>query len=92
MAREYRSRNRIVLDILKAAKKEPGIGISYLLTLTNLSTDRLQGYLTELQTRGLIEERAAGARKAYHVTEAGQRFLTELDRLDRFMADFGMSL
>ena len=91
MPREYRSRNRIVLDVLRAIHREPEIGTTYLLSLSNLSTERLQGYLAELVTKGLVVEEV-GTRRSYRLTEAGERFLAELSRLERFMADFGMTL
>ena len=92
MAKEYRSRNRILLDLLRAVKNEPGIGTTRLLFLANLSHERLQEYLADVQRRGWVEERLEGDRRTYAVTAEGHRLLGELDRIDRFMQDFGMSL
>jgi len=92
MAREYRTRNRIVLDLLRAMKSEGSLGPTRLLTASNLSTDRLQGYLTDLTGRGWIEPASDGDRTLYALTDAGAQMLVELDRIDRFMADLGMSL
>lgn len=92
MAREYRSRNRILLDLLRAIKNEPGIGTTRLLFLANLSHERLQEYLEEVLRRGWVAETPEGDRRTYSVTEEGQRVLGELDRIDRFMQDFGMGL
>lgn len=92
MAKEYRSRNRILLDLLRAVKAEPGIGTTRLLFLANLSHDRFQEYVGEAVGRGLLLETPQGDRKTYTVTENGQRLLAELDRVERFMADFGMNL
>jgi predicted transcriptional regulator len=92
MPKEYRSRNRILLDLLRAAKQEPGIGVTRLLFLANLSHDRLQEYLQEAMRRGWVSEALEDERKIYTLTGEGHRFLGELDRIDRFMQDFGMSL
>ena len=92
MAKEYRSRNRILLDLLRAVKNEEGIGTTRLLFLANLSHERLQEYLGEGLQRGWILKTSASDRSTYRLTPEGQRFLGELDRIDRFMADFGMSL
>lgn len=91
MAREYRSRSRILLDLLRAVKRDPGIGVSGLMSRVNVSSERLDGYLEEVVGRGLVQVRP-GARRAFELTDAGQRVLTELNRLERFMADFGMAL
>lgn len=92
MAKEYRSRNRILLDLLRAIKNEPSIGTTRLLFLANLSHERLQEYLGELKQRGWIAEEPQSDRRGYRLTEVGQRSLGELDRIDRLMADFGMNL
>ena len=92
MAREYRSRNRILLDILRAVKAEPNIGTTRLLFLSNLSHERFQEHVGEAVTRGLVAELVNSERRTYALTEKGQRVLAELDRVERFMADFGMNL
>lgn len=63
-----------------------------MLAASNLSTDRLQGYLADLKERGWIQLATEGDRALYTLTDAGARMLVELDRIDRFMADLGMSL
>lgn len=92
MPKEYRSRPRITLEILRAIKDEPGIGTTRLLSHANMSTERLQAYLAELESRGLIHGTTVQGRRGYSISPAGQVVLTELDRVDRFMADFGMGL
>jgi len=92
MAKEYRSRNRILLDLLRAIKGEPGIGTTRLLFLANLSHERLHEYLEEVVGRAWVTEGAEGDRRVYSITGEGQRVLGELDRIDRFMQDFGMGL
>lgn len=92
MPKEYRSRTRIVLDLLRAVHREPGLGTTRLLFLANLSHERLQEYLGEVKTRGFVEETTASDKKSYKLTEVGQKFLTELERIHNFMADFGLGL
>lgn len=92
MAKEYRSRNRILLDLLRAVKNEPGIGTTRLLFLANLSHERLQEYLGDALKRGWVAETLDADRRTYGLTGEGQKFLGELDRIDRFMQDFGMGL
>lgn len=91
MAKEYRGRIRIIHDILHAVNQEPGIGTTRLLFLSNLSHDRLVDYLTELKTKGLVEERG-DPKKSYHVTDKGRRLLVEVAKIQSFMADFGLEM
>lgn len=92
MAKEYRSRPRITLEILRAVKAEPGVGMTRLLLIANMSTERLQSYLADMATRGLVTEALEDGRRRYWITTDGQRVLTELEKIDRFMANFGMGL
>ena len=87
----YRSRSRILLDLLRSLARQPGLGVSAMLSAANLSTDRLQGYLDEMQSAGLLRVEE-GPRRSYHLTDKGLRLKQELERLERFMADFGMAL
>lgn len=92
MAREYRSRNRIVLDLLRAMEQDGPVGPTRLLAASNLSTDRLQTYLADVVERGWTRTIPDGDRTLYSLTDEGEKMLAELSRIDRFMADFGMSL
>ena len=92
MAKEYRGKIRIIGDILHAVNTEPGIGITRLLFLSNLSHDRLTDYIAELKTKELLEERDNEGKKAFHLTDKGHRFLAEVHRIKTFMADFGLDM
>jgi predicted transcriptional regulator len=92
MAKEYRGKIRIIGDILHAVNAEPGIGITRLLFLSNLSHDRLTDYLGELKGKGLLDERESEGRKAFHLTDRGHVFLAEVGRIKSFMADFGLDM
>jgi predicted transcriptional regulator len=92
MAKEYRGRIRILGDILHAANSEPGVGTTRLLFLSNLSHDRLTDYLSELKSKGLVEERENEGRRNYYLTDKGHRFLAEVRRIQGFMADFGLEM
>lgn len=92
MTREYRSRPAILLALLRAVKAEPGIGPGRLISLVNLSTDRFKNYMDEATTKGLVEEVTDGERRGFILAPRGQEVLVELDRVERFMSDFGMNL
>ena len=82
--RPYRSRLKIVLDILTAISEESG-KVSKILLYANLSYDRLMKYLNELLEKGLIEEEMG----EYRLTEKGYRFLEELRRAEKLAEAFG---
>lgn len=92
MAKEYRGKIRIIGDILHAVNREPGIGITRLLFLSNLSHDRLTDYVSELRSKELLDERENEGKKAFHLTDRGHRFLAEIHRIKNFMADFGLEM
>ncbi|HDD42968.1 MAG: hypothetical protein DRN61_00415 [Thaumarchaeota archaeon] len=85
--KHYRSRLKIILDILEAIH-EQGEKVSAILTYANLPYDRCMRYLEELLEKGLIERAAEG----YRITERGYRFFEELKRAERLAKAFGFSL
>ena len=80
----YRSRLKIILDILTAINEESG-KISKILLYANLSYDRLMKYLKELLERELIKEEMG----EYKLTEKGYKFLEELRRAEKLAEAFG---
>jgi predicted transcriptional regulator len=92
MPKEYRSRTRILLDILRAVRDEKVAAVTRLLFLANLSHDRLTGYLKELQEKGWVREDSNENRRVFELTEEGRAVLLEIERVARFMDDFGLGL
>ena len=80
----YRSRLKIILDILTAINEESG-KISKILLYANLSYDRLMKYLKELLEKELIKEEMG----EYKLTEKGYKFLEELRRAEKLAEAFG---
>ena len=80
----YRSRLKIILDILTAINEESG-KISKILLYANLSYDRLMKYLKELLEKELIKEEMG----EYKLTEKGYKFLEELKRAEKLAEAFG---
>ena len=80
----YRSRLKIILDILTAINEESG-KISKILLYANLSYDRLTKYLKELLEKELIKEEMG----EYKLTEKGYKFLEELRRAEKLAEAFG---
>jgi len=89
----YRSKMRILADILGSVRSEGGEAVpTRILLLANLSYDRLQGYLSKLVGEGLLEEVKSGEKTVYRITERGDRFLIEYGRVEEFARAFGIPL
>lgn len=94
MAKPYRSRSRLVLDLLRAIRDEGEAYTTRLLLIANLTHSRLQGHVAELQARGWIEpgDGAGGERRAWRLTPEGRRVLEGLEKVEATMQDFGLRL
>ncbi len=77
---------------MRAIRDEDPAGVTRILFVSNLSHERLNGYLTELTEKAWVEEVAVGARRAWKLTPEGRRVAIELDRVNRLMDDFGLGL
>lgn len=92
-----RDRADVIYDILRTVQNSPGgIKTTHLLYKTNLSYKLLQGYIEELENKGMIVEMETNSNpkksshKTIHLTEHGQKFLAELRRMKKFMESFGL--
>ena len=83
--RPYRSRLKIILDILTAINEEGGM-ISKILLYANLSYDRLMHYLKELLEKELIKEEMGESK----LTEKGYKFLEEMRRDEKLAEACGL--
>lgn len=91
--KEYRSKTRIKIDILRVIRREGGkCGPTRILYGANLSHDRLVRYLNHLKELQLIEEMKENDKTFYTLTEKGREFLNELSRIERFAEAFGITL
>jgi predicted transcriptional regulator len=91
--KEYRSKTRIKIDILRVIKKEGGkCGPTRILYGANLSHDRLVRYLNHLKELQLITEIKENDKTLYFLTDRGREFLNELSRIERFAEAFGITL
>ena len=92
MKKRYRSRIRIIMDILDVIDNleyTEGTALpTKIMYLSNLSYERLNQYLDELIMRKLIEKSGKG----FKLTEEGRRFRSELHRIEKFLDAFGLEL
>ncbi|MHA1965484.1 MAG: winged helix-turn-helix domain-containing protein [Candidatus Thorarchaeota archaeon] len=93
--RAYRSKMRILADMMRAIQSEgeDGAGPTKILYAANLSHDRLTQYLEELIEKDLIKEVNPGSdNRLYLLTEKGREFLREFLRMERFSEAFGIEI
>ncbi|MCK5265208.1 MAG: hypothetical protein KAR03_06325 [Candidatus Thorarchaeota archaeon] len=93
--RAYRSKMRILADMMRAIQSEgeEGAGPTKILYTANLSHDRLKQYIDELVNKELIvEEDPDGSNRTYFLTEKGREFLREFIRIERFSEAFGIDI
>jgi len=93
--RAYRSKMRILADMMRAIQREgeEGAGPTKILYAANLSHDRLKQYIDELVNKELIlEENPNSNNRTYYLTEKGREFLREFIRIERFSEAFGIDI
>lgn len=93
--RTYRSKMRILADMMRAIQNEgeDGAGPTRILYGANLSHDRLTQYIDELLGKKLITEtEIEDQSRVYLLTEKGREFLREFVRIERFSEAFGIEI
>ncbi len=93
--RAYRSKMRILADMMRAIQSEgeDGAGPTKILYAANLSHDRLTQYLDELVEKELVIETGDGeSNRIYHLTERGREFLREFVMMEKFSEAFGIEI
>jgi len=92
MKGNYRSGNRLVMDLLAAIKDEGPVGATRLLIIANLTHGRLQELLSAFEEREWVLATSNGERSEWVITDKGLRALSDLRRVDAVMQDHGLGL
>lgn len=92
MTKPYRSRGRVVQQILATIEREGPVGVTRLTTVVNLTHGRIQEHLASFAANGLVEAHEDGDRAAWRLTPRGAEALAELQRIEKAMQDFGLHL
>ena len=89
---EKRDKIQIIFDILTAIQKKGGkIKPTHLLYKANLSHQRMKKYLSELLDKTMIEEiDEKVGNKFYIITQKGNQFIAEFDKIKQFTESFGL--
>lgn len=91
-AKAYRSRSRLVLDVLRAIRSEGEAQVTRLLLLANLTHQRLGDHLGELTAKGWVAQKEEDGRRSWSLTDLGRKALVDLEKIETAMQDFGLDL
>ncbi len=89
---KYRSKCRILADILKAVREAEEAKVTFLLHRANLSHDRLIYYLSQLESSKMVRKVEDGERAFYVITEKGSKYLAEFRKVEEFGDTFGVEI
>ena len=86
-----RRKLEIVHDILKVTNDKGGkILPTHLLYKSNLSHERMKGYIEELKQKKLLEQVQEKDKLFFAITEQGLKFLMQYHQLKEFTEAFGL--
>jgi predicted transcriptional regulator len=94
---KYRSSTQLLITTLEAvdyAGRE-GIGITSVITKSNVCHSRLKKLMSKIISTGLVIEIRSDSKREgnfYVITEKGQMFLEEYKKFYNFAKDFGLEL
>lgn len=92
MPKPYRSRSRLVLDVLRAVRSEGQAPVTRLLMLANLTHPRLLEQVGPLVAKGWLAEIDMEGRRAWTLTPAGSAAITQLETMEDALMDLGLAL
>ncbi len=88
---QRRNKLEIIHDMLKVTNDVGGkILPTHLLYKSNLSHERMKGYLEELKVKQMIEELHEKEKMFFSITDQGRRFLMQYKQLKEFAEAFGL--
>ncbi|MBI4016326.1 MAG: hypothetical protein HY363_01380 [Candidatus Aenigmarchaeota archaeon] len=86
-----RNRLEIIHDMLRVTNDLGGkILPTHLLYKSNLSHERMKGYIEELKQKQLLMEMTEKDKIFFAITEQGRRFLMQYKQLTEFAEAFGL--
>lgn len=92
MTGAYRSRSRLIMDLLSALHTEGPVGVRRLLLVANLTHGTLQELLASFEEKAWVLAERQGEQSQWRLTEKGEVVLAELRRVDAAMRDHGLGL
>ena len=87
---ERRNRFQIIIDILEFIFRKRKVKVTHILYGSNLSYDRLKGYIKELTEKGLIQEIKEKDKTFYIITTKGINFISQAKKIQELTEAFGL--
>lgn len=87
-----RNKTQIYLDILLAIRRESGLKKTHIVYKANLTNTRVQSYLDSLLSKGFISEENRGNETFFIITDKGQNFLSQVNKLKEISEAFGLPI
>lgn len=86
-----RNRLEIIYDILKVTNDKGGrILPTHLLYKSNLSHERMKGYVEELKEKSMLIEVQEEEKSFFEITDQGRKFLMQYHQLQELTEAFGL--
>lgn len=91
---KYRNSQQITEAVLTATQDAgmEGIKVTRLMVKSNLSHQRLGGFISKLVSSGLLNSIEYDGRNTYIITEKGRMFLQEYQKFSDLAGSFGLEL
>ena len=87
-----RDRLQVIHDILHAIREKNGkIRPTHILYKSNLSSQMMDDYLTELIGKGFVIETRQKQGKTYSLTDKGFEYLAKYQMIKEFVTSFGLT-
>ena len=91
MTRKYRSKIKLLIDILDSIEGNPETNLSHVSLRANIPHSRLKPIIDHLHEQGLINVNKKDKKTVnVSLTDSGYRFLMELKKLYKILAQIGL--
>jgi len=85
-----RTRLEVIRDILEILRENRQARITHLIYKSNLSNNSIKPYLNDLLENNMIEKLVEKEKKLFRITEKGNEFLEEFNKIKIFSESFGL--
>lgn len=85
-----RTRLEVIKDLLVVLRNDRNVKITHLIYKSNLSSGSIKSYVDELIKNNLIEEINNSGKKHYQITQKGNKFLEDFNKIMIFSESYGL--
>ena len=85
-----RTKLEVIKDILIVLRSEHKVKITHLIYKSNLSSGSIKSYINNLIKNGLMDEVNNSGKKYYQITQKGNKFLEDFNKIMVFSESYGL--